>query len=131
MQHSITDRNLEKCISLAVSDADPGLGAAILHDLLKVDWLSDKQFKMVSQHDNDPSLGKIIARQSQIRNLRKDHSHEHLDRIVRDGDSLVQRHVIDHYHTDHATLKFLEEYGLSRAVRNIARTKIRERKSLD
>ena len=131
VQNSITDHNLEKCISLAVSDADTGMGAAILHDMLKADWLSDKQFKTLSQHDNDPSIRKIIARQTKIRSLRKNHSHAHLYSIVRDGDSFVQRHVIDHYHPDQATLKFLEEYGLSRAVRNIARTKIRQAKSLD
>jgi len=130
-KESISDQDLAKCIALAESDSDPAMGGAILHDILKTSWLSDEQFQMVSSHADDPSASKVISRYSLFRSLKKDHSSDNLDRVVREGDSIAQRHVIDNYPLDRSTLEFLEEHGAVRAVRNLARQKLRKSRTSD
>ena len=130
-RESISNELLRQCISLAISDADPAIGRAMLHDILKTSRLSDQQFQMVREEMSDPSEMKIVERYSLFRQLRTDQSLESLDRAVRHGDSIVQRHVIDNYRLSRPTLEFLEEKGAVRAVRNLARQHLLSRKSLE
>ena len=122
--NSISDENLKQCILLGASDSDPAMGRAMLHDILKTSWLSDEQFQIISEALNNPSEKKIVDRCSLFRKLKTDRSLENLDLVVRDGDSMVQRHVIDNYPLSHLTLEFLEEHGTARAIRNLARQKL-------
>ena len=120
-RNSISNEHLKQCILLAASDSDPAMRRAILHDILKTTWLSDEQFQKVSNELNDPSEKKIVDRYTLFRSLKKNDSSENLDRVVREGDSIVQRHVIDSYPLSRLTLEFLEEHGAVRAIRNLAR----------
>ena len=120
-----------------MSDPDIGMGGAILHDVLHTHWLSDKQFEWVSERFrafrkewNLTNSERIIDRQILYRDLTKNNSPSALDRIVREGDSQVQRHVVDRYRLNQETLKHLERHGLVKAVRNIARVKLRNRDHL-
>ncbi|KJZ18701.1 hypothetical protein [Loktanella sp. S4079] len=121
---TISNEDLQQCIMIAASDADPAMGRAILHDILKTSWLSDEQFQRVRREMNEPSEAKIVDRYTLFRTLRADPSHENLDRAVRVGDSIVQRHVIDKYPLKRTTLEFLEQYGEVRAIKNLARQEL-------
>ncbi|MEP1538033.1 MAG: hypothetical protein ABJQ34_04300 [Paracoccaceae bacterium] len=134
VKKSITSSELEKCIILAISDPDVGMGGAILHDILNAYWLSEKQFELVSEQFRTfrdkwslPNSERIIDRQLLYRSLTENNSPKDLDRVVRIGDSQIQRHVVDRYRLHQETLEYLEKKGLVRAVRNIARVKLRRR----
>ena len=126
---AISNEHLRQCIMIAASDADPGMGRTILHDILKTSWLSDEQCQKVRHEMNEPSEKKIVDRYTLFRTLRADPSHKNLDRLIRGGDSIVQRHVIDNYPLRRSTLEFLEQYGEVRAIRNLASRELRSRKS--
>lgn len=128
---AITNEQLNQCIALAASDVDPGMGKAMMHDMLKTTWLSDEQFQKVSNEMNEPSEKKIVDRYTLFRNLKADKSYENLDRVVREGDWIVQRHVVDNYPLSRVTLEFLEEHGEVRAVRNLARQELRINRSFE
>lgn len=133
-KNSITNGDLDKCVALAISDPDLGMGGAILYDVLHTSWLSDRQFELVSeqfrefrQKHNLRNSERTIDRQLLYRNLTKNNSPSDLDRVVRNCDSQIQRHIVDRYQLKQVTLEYLEDQGLVKAVRNIARVKLRNR----
>ena len=113
----------EALYELGESDPDPSMGGAMMADIIRLiecpASVSAKALGSDRMH-----LVKVAKRQGLLSELRRIPLDADLfDRCVEDGDSVIQRYLLDEFGLSPMQLQTLAERGINRAVRNIASSK--------
>lgn len=116
----ISDVDLSNFLEIAISDADASMSSSAMERFLKKDYLTDKQFKMLSASLSDFGdwTEKVIARQKLIRRLKAEELTEELFR-----ESLLSNDKV--IHTILLSLVEHEKNRLEALAKNAANSKIK------
>ena len=116
--------SLERCISGAVVEPDQGTRGAMLALIANIPSMGVSQLNFLTDHVafSEPFLQKIIFRRKLIAALDQDGPTESIFSVcLATRDDVVHRKVLSLPMLSQAQLRMLQEQGVNKAVRNIAK----------
>ncbi len=131
---TLDDDTIDRYIMSAAADEDHIMAQAALIDLLAWSGLTDRQFVLVCARMpfDSPTLQRIKTRYSILRELRRAEgfSDDLMHRIIESNDAKLQREALNRWNLPPQYLNTLSDRGATRAVRNIATSKMKSRRIL-
>jgi hypothetical protein len=129
---AFSDSEFEQYVLLAGSDVDLAMGRAALIDLLHHPGISEAQWEAVLAHPRVMELPNLIKMERLLRELRRpDANEETLWHCFEEGNSTVQRYLVEMPDLPRPLLEALQERGANKAVRNIARLWLKQQRNQD
>lgn len=131
-RNELTDDEINKYLRLAEIDEDPMMAGAAVADLFYSLNLTDEQFNKICETLR--LLWKradgIISEQTLLRNLYKGATEEVFTECLNKGNWLIHNMLIQFAdkHVNKSQMELLADKGVNKAVRNIAKQKLRSRK---
>ena len=130
---TISDELIEHYFALVNLDPDQAMARAALVDLIGSPRLTMEQFQglRIVTIFADPQLTKIYARHELLRELKAADAvvDSLFDKVLSKGDSVVQRVLVDKRKLSTKQLEVLKERGANRAIRNIAKQLLQQRRA--
>jgi hypothetical protein len=128
----ISDELIESYITLARLDEDEGMARAALVDLIRSPRLTATQFQGIGRHAafTDSELTKLHTRQALLRELKAATAvtDSLFELVLSNGDSVMQRVLIDKHELSKERLEALNGRGANRAIKNIAKQLLQRRR---
>lgn len=128
---NFSDEQFSQYIELCEWDEDQAMALSVLINLLPWPGLTSEQFARLAEHPAlDNSLGrKLIWRNRMSAVLFSDNIPETAFlEIVEKQDSVFERRIADSWNISRQQLEVLAEKGSSRAIRNVAKSRLRRQK---
>ncbi len=127
-REAIDDVTLERFVELAMVDEDKVMAETALINLIRHQGLTEGQLNTLKSHPAFASsqLRTAIEQAELLRALdASDLNDDLFNRCLANGSDFVQRKVLNHDSLSGQQLSTLAEYGINRAVRNLAKQKLR------
>lgn len=125
----LDDEMVDRYIELAELDEDQNMAQAALGELIRWEGLTDAQLERLSTHRAfaAETLQKIIKRKQLLRELFSTSlTDEAFAQYISSGDAVVQRELLSKSVVSRKQLETLKAQGANRAVRNMAKDKLRQ-----
>ena len=124
---------IESYTALAKLDEDEVMAIAALVDLIGSSRLTAEQFQGLGVVTvfAEPQLTKVYARRELLRELKAADSltDSLFDKVLSNSESVVQRVLVDKYNLSIEQLEMLKDSGANRAIRNIAKQLLQQRRA--
>ena len=124
-----TNQDIQNYIKLALTDPDQIMGHSAIVDLLKVDWLSDNQFEMVSETLR--SLGDWAEQEIEKNSLRRmvikpNITSSETDKLLNCTYCQIQIKLFNRSDLSIGSLQHLAENGSSKKIRHLAKERLKK-----
>lgn len=130
-QQRLTIKEIDSIFSLRDNGADKcNLHKDRIIKLLDASILDDEQFAYISKYITelaDP-IAKRYAREKLIRKIDRDGIPASLQYIMNTDDSAIHEYLINNVNLEYDLIIWLQEHGLNKRVRNIAKQMVKSRK---
>jgi hypothetical protein len=128
---SLTGKEIDQYVELALEDPDQAMGRSALIELIRWPGLQEPEYeRLAASHTGlqDVVLRRALTRARLIRILAKsDLAADDCDLCIRQGDSVVQRRLLERARLSREQLEYLKSHGRNRAIRNMAASMLRRR----
>lgn len=127
---SLTSQEIDQYVELALEDPDQTMGRSALVELIRWPGLREPEQERLASHAafQEALLRRALTRARLIRILEtSDLTADDCDLCMRQGDSVVQRLLLEKARLSRDQLEYLKDHGSSRAVRNMAASRLRRR----
>ncbi len=123
----LSDEQIEQYIELCQRDEDQSMASSALHDLLLWRNFAEGQYEKLIEYPafNEPHLQKTIWRNKMSLELLSDSvSEAAFTEITERRDTTFERRLVESSSISRQQLEVLAEKGMSRAVRNVAQSRL-------
>jgi hypothetical protein len=125
---TIDPEQFERLLTLDVAESTTALRHDILHKLIRVPGLTQKQFDRVADLLTEDGAHRVVLRLRLLRLHRAAPSDPQVvDRCLREGDGTVHEALLDSSDASRATIEKLSEAGATKRVRNLAAERLAKR----
>lgn len=127
---ALTDQEIDDYLQLTYEDEDKTMAFSAVLTLIKCRALSDVQFELLPTHFVVKlfKTSRIYLRQTLLRAIdREGLVPSVVERCLEEGDNVVHRRLLT-FELERQTLEVLAIKGTNKAIRNIAKTRLKQRK---